>query len=129
MRYRYKKYSSIVFRPVIPIEITYKKTSVIYEVLVDSGADYCIFSAQIGEALGINVKSGETKNIFGITGDRDSIFFHKVKLKVENLIYEVEVGFMPNMPNMGYGVIGQIGFFDKFKVTFNYKNKTIFLKK
>jgi len=51
MKFRDKKYRPGVLKPVIPIEIIYKEKSVPYEVLIDSGADFCIFDAQIGEIL------------------------------------------------------------------------------
>jgi len=45
MKFRYKKYGPSILRPIIPIEIVYKDKSVPYEVLIDSGADFCIFDA------------------------------------------------------------------------------------
>lgn len=62
MKFRYKKYAPGVLRPVIPIEITFQNRSVPYEVLVDSGADFCIFDAAIGELLDIDIESGR-KNL------------------------------------------------------------------
>jgi len=47
-----------------------------------------------------------------------------------NKSLETDVGFMPNLGGniVSYGIVGQKGFFDKFKVTFDYKNKEIELK-
>ena len=59
MKFRYKKYGSGILRPVIPIEIIYKDIAVPYEVLVDSGADYNIFDAQLAEILGIEIHLGK----------------------------------------------------------------------
>lgn len=63
MKFKYKKYGPGILRPVIPIEILYKSRSVPYEVLVDSGADFCIFDAEIGELVGIDVASGEPQTV------------------------------------------------------------------
>lgn len=57
MKFKYKKYGQIL-RPVIEIRIKNLDASVRYEVLVDSGADICLFSAQIGEAIGIDIEKG-----------------------------------------------------------------------
>lgn len=46
MQFPYKKFGEYL-RPVIPIKIKYNNASVGYEVLVDSGADLCIFDAEI----------------------------------------------------------------------------------
>ena len=51
MKFSYKKYGQVL-RPVIPIQLKSGSEVIGYEVLVDSGADLCIFSAEIGELLG-----------------------------------------------------------------------------
>jgi len=43
MKFSYKKIASGIIRPIIPIEVFHKDTAVPYEVLVDSGADFCVF--------------------------------------------------------------------------------------
>ena len=41
MKFSYKKIAPGIIRPIIPIELIHKDISVPYEVLVDSGADFC----------------------------------------------------------------------------------------
>lgn len=55
MTFHYKMVDGY-WRPIILIEVIYKRSSIRHEVLIDSGADYCVFNAEIGEALGIDVK-------------------------------------------------------------------------
>lgn len=80
MKFRYKKYGPNILRPVIPIEIIYRNKSVPYEVLIDSGADFCIFDAQIGEILGVPIEEGEKFEVAGITGEKEPIYFHHCKI-------------------------------------------------
>jgi hypothetical protein len=47
MKFKYKKFSPEIIRPVIPIDIRYGKQSVRFEVLVDSGAGLNIVNADI----------------------------------------------------------------------------------
>ncbi len=68
MKFNYKKYSNLILRPVIPIKLKNKDLEIGYEVLVDSGADLCIFDAEIGEEIGINIKKGKPHEVFGIGG-------------------------------------------------------------
>jgi hypothetical protein len=82
MKFKYKQYGPGILRPVIPIEINYKSHSVPYEVLVDSGADACIFDAQIGELLGITIKNGEPRKVAGVTGVVETYYIHTVSIKV-----------------------------------------------
>ena len=67
-----------ILRPVIPIDITIGKITVGYAALIDSGADFCIFDAEIGEYLGIDIISGKREEFGGIQ-DRGTafVYFHK----------------------------------------------------
>lgn len=82
MKFRYKKYGPGILRPVIPIEVAYKDRAVSYEVLVDSGADFCIFDAQIGEILDLDVTSGEKREVWGVTGAGEFYYVHPVTIKI-----------------------------------------------
>lgn len=128
MKFKYKNYGSGVLRPVIPIEIIHNKISVPYEVLIDSGADICIFDAQIGEILGLDINSGEKEKVWGITGFEESYYLHPVTIKVGGWSYKIRAGFLPNIAKLGYGIVGQKGFFDLFEVKFNHLKEEIELK-
>lgn len=128
MKFRYKKYAPGVLRPVIPIEILHKDIAVPYEVLVDSGADICIFDAQIAEILGISLKTGKEQKVAGLTGVSEPYYLDPVSISVGGWGYKVEVGFLPNIGKFGYGVVGQKGFFDIFIVKFDLIKEEIELK-
>ena len=128
MKFQYKKYGPGVLRPVIPVEIIYKGETVSYEALVDSGADCCIFPAQIADVLGIDVESGEKKEVWGVTGVSEYYYVHFVELIVGGWSYDVKVGFLPNIARLGYGILGQKGFFDTFIVKFDLLKSEIELK-
>jgi aspartyl protease len=125
MKFRYKKYGPDVLRPVIPIEITYEERSIKYEALVDSGADFCIFDAQIAAILGIQVENGQSREVAGITGTKEKYYVHSITLKIGGWPYKTDVGFLPNIARLGYGVVGQRGFFDKFVVKFDLQKEEI----
>jgi hypothetical protein len=128
MQFKYKKYGSGILRPVIPVEIVHKDRLVSYEVLVDSGADSCIFNAEIGELLGLDIESGERQKVSGITGVVETYYVHNVDIKVGGWLYKVKVGFLPSIAQIGYGVVGQEGFFDIFIIKFDLKKGTVELK-
>lgn len=131
MKFRYKEIAPGYTRPIIPIEIINEKDrsqSIKYEVLVDSGADLNIFDAEIGEAIGIDVKSGMQKTVTGITsGPPEPYYLHKVIIKLPQIQYATLVGFKENMQN-SYGVVGQRGFFDLLIVRFDFIGREIYLK-
>jgi hypothetical protein len=44
-------FGSSILKPIIPVEVAHAGKKVRYEALVDSGADFCIFNAEVGEYL------------------------------------------------------------------------------
>ena len=128
MKFKYKKYGLRILRPVIPVEVICNNIAVSYEVLVDSGADFNIFDAEIGEVLNIDIKSGEMAEVSGITGIKENYYIHSVIMKVGGWEYKTKVGFLPNIGRLGYGEVGQNGFFDIFVVKFDLKKEVIELK-
>jgi len=128
MKFRYKKYGPKILRPVIPVEIIHNGTGVSYEVLVDSGADLCIFDAQVGEILGIDVEKGEKNLVSGVTGSPEPYYVHPITIKVGGWSYKIKAGFKPNTSRLNYGVVGQNGFFDIFVVKFDLLKSEIELK-
>lgn len=86
--------------------------------LVDSGADLCLFPAKIGELIGIDIESGKKEQIGGIAENPIVAYIHSVRLIVRGLSgVDVEAGFTESK-GIRAGILGQVGFFDKYKITF-----------
>ena len=140
MKFSYSKFPSSpnpafpdrkhIKRPVIPIEVKYNENTIKYLALIDSGADFCIFHAQIGEALGIDIKKGKALEFYGIIGDKKEAFFHNILIGVGGLEKECYCGFSYEFDEtkMPYGILGQKGFFNLFKVLLDYKKEQIEIK-
>lgn len=116
-----------VLRPIIPVLLIYGKKMVGYEALVDSGADYNVFDAGIAEVLGIKISSGHKRQIAGIGGQKIKGYAHTVTLKITNKRYEAQVIFSKEIPPYSFGVLGNQGFFDHFKISFDYRKKVMVL--
>lgn len=127
MKFKYKKYGSDILRPVIRIEISYGSINVPYSVLVDSGADICIFDADIAAILGIDITKGIRHEVAGLTGVPQYYYLHRVSIIVGGISHRADVGFM-KMNNQSFGIVGQKGFFDKFIVKFDLEKEEIELK-
>lgn len=128
MRFKYKRYGPGILRPVIPVELVYRDRAVSFEVLVDSGADFCIFHGQLAEVLGINMSKGREEQVYGITGIEETYYVHPVTLVVGGWKYQIEAGFLPEMTPKAFGVVGQKGFFDLFIVKFDLLKEEVELK-
>lgn len=140
MKFQYRKFPSSpnaafpskkqIARPVIPVEVQYKGKKIKYLSLIDSGADFCIFHAEIGEAVGINVKQGNKLEFYRITGEKEEAFFHDIVISIGGHEKKCYCGFTYQFSKnkMPYGVLGQKGFFNLFKVSMDYRNGQIELK-
>lgn len=130
MKFDYKSYGANILRPVIPIKLKNGDADISYEVLVDSGADICIFEAEIGEALGIDIKSGKPREVFGVGGKASMYFLHDIEIEVGGWAYKIEAGFMPNVAGnvVRYGLVGQKGFFENFIVRFDLLKEEVEIK-
>ena len=127
--FKYKNVGEGKYRPIIPIEIEFTDT-IRYEVLVDSGADFSIFDAEVAEAIGIeDLTTGERFSFGGVTGEEEIGYRHKVTLRIRDCSYQVKVGFSEHIRQDGTGIVGQKGFFDMFSVKFDYSKKSVVLRK
>lgn len=135
MRFEYKRYHGItdsdIGRPVIPITLynphAESAPSIGYHGLVDSGADFCVFSREIAELLEIDLTAGERYSGTGpVASESRLIYFHEIEIGIgpygSRLRVPVWAGFMPDLTDSGYGLLGRHGFssgltFVKFKET------------
>jgi hypothetical protein len=117
--FRYARRSASILRPIIPVDLEHDGFVVPYEVLVDSGADINVFAYQIGELLGLDLRSGEGGEAIGITGEPAELYIHPITLNVDGRAHNIRAAFSRALDDMPYGVVGQYGFFDLFEVRFN----------
>ncbi|MFH1318531.1 MAG: hypothetical protein ABIH71_05905 [Candidatus Omnitrophota bacterium] len=136
MRFPYIKYlvtpptvkpEQYVYRPVIAIRLSLGKEVVMFDGLVDSGADECTFPAWIAKTLGHDVYKGK-KKIFSGIGGSVLAYLHKTHLKLNGIEFVADVYYSYEWDDMPFGLLGQAGFFSHFEVRFNYKEKFILLK-
>ena len=138
MKFRYHKFNlspssdffgKQILKPIIPIKILKANIVLQYAALIDSGADFCIFDAGIGEYLGLNVKSGIEVQFGGIQSlGGAKAYIHKIAIEIGGVRFKSEVGFSYDISKNGYGILGQKGFFDMFSVKFDLQEENIELK-
>lgn len=130
MKFRYARYGSIL-RPVIPIKIVNGASRISCQVLVDSGADLCLFDEELGEAVGLKVRRGKPNEVFGVGGKASIYYIHDVVIEVGGWPFKIKAGFMPSVGGRvaPYSIVGQAGFFEHFKVVFDLAKEEIELKR
>ncbi len=129
MKFEYFKFSltksselfgNVILKPIIPVKVSFAGKSLRYATLIDSGADFCIFDAEVGEYLGIDIRSGKKETFGGIQEKSGAeAFIHDIGINVGGGDYKIKVGFSWDIAKYGYGILGQKGFFDIFVVKFD----------
>jgi|SRR3989344_2204603 len=129
MKFRYIKYGDTL-RPVIPVRVRFKNLDFKYEVLIDSGADFCLFHSEVAESLGIDVGKGKKGLVNGVGGKLSEYFMHTISVEVGGWNYDMDVGFLPTIGGRSapYGIVGQKGFFENFVVKFDLLKEEVDLK-
>ena len=110
--------------PIIPIEITFKKTKKIVEAYVDSGAFLSIFSLQ--EAMRLNIPYEKGRKSFLTVGDGSIIpvYLHLLSVKIGTISFNAHIGFSPRL-GVGFNLLGRKDIFRKIDITFSDKDKTV----
>jgi hypothetical protein len=119
MRLKYTSLDGTIKRPYADIEVSSGSKSASYLVLVDSGADINLFSAEIGDALGLDIPSGKPLSVWGATGDEQTFYVHPITVTLGDISIETSAAFA-DVPHLeSAGLAGQNGFFNYFVIKFD----------
>jgi hypothetical protein len=136
MEFRYKpleiksskvsKNKFVVWRPIVPVYLLHNKKIIGYEAIIDSGADFNIFHSEIANILGVDYKKGEKRLLFGMGHQGIKGFECELEIKIQSFDkYKTKIIFSDQIPSNSFGVLGNIGFFNKYHVNFKYNEKVI----
>ncbi len=118
-----------VYKPWIPVSIGYRKTHKVtpgqITALIDSGADVCFCSKGITDYLGVNNRDKERKIFITANNTPLPTFLETLTLHVGGKIYECSFYISEKLPPETPIILGQLGFFDHHRVTFDLGNKEI----
>ncbi len=108
-----------IYYSILPIRLSskYKIYHNSIRCIVDSGSDFNLFPAEIGEVVGISIKNGEKAAHKGIGDFKITAYRHTVTIYLEDYKFHTEVNFSyeHKVP-----ILGRYGFFDRFKkIVFN----------
>lgn len=112
-------------RPIIPVRLIYNNNILNIAALIDSGADFCLFNAEIGRRLGVTIEEGRLLKFFGIAKTPIEVYLYPIKLQVIGIdhIINIPVGFTES-PG-ATAILGQEGFFDAYRIKFERDHNII----
>ena len=112
--------------PVVDIVLTVADRSLTVKALVDSGASYSVFLAEVLEYLGIPLMRGERLHLEGI-GGRILGYRHRLAAQVGATRFLLTVVFSQELA-VSFNLLGREDFFRQFLVTFDERGRTVRLQ-
>ena len=105
-------------RPLVSVRLHGPTGIVLVDALLDSGADSCVFDASIGKAIGAVPKGSLPTTFRGIGNGHLQGWAHAVRIEILGAQDQIEVmaGFTEGLGISA--ILGQEGFFDHYKITF-----------
>ena len=115
-------------RPIIPVRLLRGEVHQDVYALVDSGADKTLFDASLADLLGLDLDAAKRERFVGISGTPIEVAVATIEVQVRGSDdrFELEAGF-----TTAQGVsalLGQAGFFERHKVTFERAKERLTLK-
>ena len=113
--------------PLIDVEMTGPKGSLMVKALVDSGATFSIFRSEIAGYLGVSVNNGRSLYFQGIKG-RILGYLHQVPVRVDGERFICHIAFSPEL-EVSFNILGRYNFFLPFMITFNERLQKVVIEK
>src|SRR5450631_1882086 len=97
----------------LPIELELGQRRVSLDAKIDTGADVCLFERNYGEQLGLDIESGERKELQTLNGSF-VVFGHEVSLRVLGLEFHL-IAYFPQDLNIRRSILGRQGWLNKIR--------------
>ncbi|HME33581.1 MAG TPA: retropepsin-like aspartic protease [Terriglobales bacterium] len=121
-----------VARPIVSVLLQKDGLSLSCYALIDSGADVCTFPASFAAQLGIAIPNPKTYVFSGTADQPQTAYFENVQATIWNrntsekpITFDLYAGFCDTLEHVGLGLLGQDGFFSRFKISMDRAN-TVF---
>lgn len=124
MTFKYFKINNRIIRPIVPVILKSPTAVALYSAVIDSGSDYCIFSLNVADGLNIKLNPKNKTKFIGVAKEQIEGFWSEIEIKVSGKTYQIKIIFA-DISDIGYGILGQQGFFDHFDVSLSYHKQTI----
>lgn len=115
-----------VLRPVVPVSLAGRDAVRPRVGLVDTGAENVLGADWLADLAGVDLSANTDKALIGVGGQVAEVTFAEVELRLhapgagaEAIEWRADVGFVPGWQAPFPLVLGQVGFLDRFTVTFH----------
>jgi len=116
-------------RPVLQVSLVNGRKSFDCYAIIDSGADHCVFPQSFMAHLGLDPLLATVALTSGLGSTNVPTHFAAISIDLQGIVeFPVYAGFTAGLDQLGYGLLGQTGFFDRFNVGFRLSDKTCYIE-
>lgn len=112
--------------PLVDITLAWQKKRLTIRALVDSGASFSLFRAEVADYLGIPLERGKKLFLEGI-GGRIAGFLHQVPLEAGGKNFKCKIVFSREIA-ISLNLLGRDNFFLPFLITFRERQQDLILE-
>lgn len=113
--------------PVVDVIIEGRKRRRVFKALVDSGATFSVFRAEVARFLGVKIEHGKEIYLEGV-GGRILGYLHNLKVSVDGKkFFRCKIIFSPEF-NVSFNLLGRDNFFLPFIISFMEKERRIVIE-
>lgn len=110
----------IAYLPLIDINIG--KYKIPQKCLIDSGSPVTIIHSPIGVAAGLIPANGKKGSLLGIGSGKIEGYYNTIELSLDGNEFDATIFLTADLMTP-YGLLGQIGFFENFRVDFKLSHR------
>jgi hypothetical protein len=120
----------VAYRPLVSVRLDFGRFEYASYAYLDSGADQCVFPGTLLPKLGLDIKSGRVSTFSGVGSTQlHQLSFSGVGLTVDPLErFTADVAFTSALNITGIGLLGQRGFFSRFRVDFDLPKGVFYIE-
>ena len=125
------KKGKVIYKPSIPVSLVFRKTHVVTSriyALIDTGADVCFCNKNIGVFLRVNFVNKPVEYFKAANDQKFPAQKEQIRVYLGNTQVDCPFYFTDALPRTTPIILGEKGFLNRFKVTFDYPNKAIQLE-
>jgi len=114
------------YRPIVSATVTASNGNAVRSlVLLDSGADACLFSMEMANQLSLDISQLPNFLTGGVGSTSNVTYYDTVTVDLgDGVRFEAYAAFTRGLDQVGLGLLGQSGFFEQFRVQFDHRRKT-----
>lgn len=112
--------------PIVEVKLKGPKNEIIVKALIDSGASFSVFRAEVAQELGLQIEKVKPVYLTGI-GGRILGYLHTIPITLGSITFSCKIIFSSEF-NVSFNLLGRDNFFAPFIISFYEQKRKVAVK-